>query len=39
MTMFLDIVDESLTLTKFKTFQVRLLNYDGLFLIFFVFLQ
>ena len=39
MTMFLDIVDESLTLTKFKTFQVRLFNYDGLFLIFFVFLQ
>ena len=37
MTMFLNVDDESLTVTKFKTFQVRLLNYDGLFLIFFVF--
>ncbi len=26
MTMFLNVDDESLTVTKFKTFQVRLLN-------------
>jgi hypothetical protein len=39
MTMLLNIVDESLTLTQFKTFKVKLLNHDGLVLIFFVFLQ